>query len=349
LVVSQESLSRRLVFPALALSAAVGLALEPPPAGKKADPPRPAYRLSGPYTQDNLTVFLIHGDDQVKGKDFLTLDEALAQKKAVVHETKQVNELSIENLSDKEEVFIQAGDIVKGGQQDRALAFDLIVPAKSGKVPLKAFCVEAGRWTARGAEDARRFGAAKDQLASNSLKYACRKDGSQQEVWRNVAKAQGALSRNVSAPVQAAQSQTSLQLTLEHKKVIEAIDAYVKTLQKAPEGKRDVIGYAVCINGKVNNADVYAANGLFLKLWPKLLKASAVEAVAEVKKDKKFDPPTAEAVLAFLADADKGKTSEKDINKRYRQVERETAKACLFETCDREQKGVSLRRSYVGK
>jgi hypothetical protein len=99
----------------------------------------------------------------------------------------------------------------------------------------------------------------------------------------------------------------------------------------------------------VNNADVYAANGLFLKLWPKLLKASAVEAVAGVKKDKKFDPPTAEAVLAFLTDVEKGKREEKKINDRLSQVDRETAKACLFMTCDRDQQGAAVRRSYVAK
>ena len=37
------------------------------------------YRLSGPYTHKNLTVFLIHGKDQ-SNKTFVTLQEALAQK-----------------------------------------------------------------------------------------------------------------------------------------------------------------------------------------------------------------------------------------------------------------------------
>jgi hypothetical protein len=256
--------------------------------------------------------------------------------------------LSIENVSESDEVFVQAGDIVKGGQQDRTLAFDLIVPPKSGKVPLKSFCVEAGRWTRRGAEEAGRFGSAKENLNSNALKFAARKSMSQQEVWDNVAKNQADLAKKVAAPVQAAESRTSLQLTLEHKKVVEAVEAYVKKIQDCPAGKKDVIGYAVCINGKVNNADVYACNALFLKLWPKLLKATAVEAVAE-KTDKKFTPATAEAVQAFLADAEKGKKTETDVNKRLQQIERESAKSCLFETCDRDQKGAAVRRSYIAK
>src|SRR5262249_39815878 len=76
-------------------------------------------KLSGPYTHQNLTVFLVHGKDQIPDKDFLTLQEALEQKKAVVHETGEVSALTIENLSERDVLFVQAGDIVKGGQQDR--------------------------------------------------------------------------------------------------------------------------------------------------------------------------------------------------------------------------------------
>src|SRR5260370_39329454 len=78
------------------------------------------FRLEGPFTQDNLTVFLIHGKDKIKGETFLTLQEALLQKKVIVRETRSVNELSIENIS-REEVYVQSGDIVNGGAQDRML------------------------------------------------------------------------------------------------------------------------------------------------------------------------------------------------------------------------------------
>ena len=50
-----------------------------------------------------------------------------------------------------------------------------------------------------------------------------------------------------------------------------------------------MIGYVFAINGKVNSADIYGSNVLFKKLWPKLLKANAIEAIAELQKDK-FKP-----------------------------------------------------------
>ena len=39
------------------------------------------YRLSGPYTHKNLTIFLIHGKSLVLSKNFLTLQEAMEQRK----------------------------------------------------------------------------------------------------------------------------------------------------------------------------------------------------------------------------------------------------------------------------
>lgn len=106
------------------------------------------YTVSQPYACENLTIFLIHGEEKLPEVSLLTLQEALEQKKLIVHETRNVNELAIENLS-FEEVYVQAGDIVKGGLQDRVFAYDVIVPAHSGKIPVGAFCVEQGRWRPR--------------------------------------------------------------------------------------------------------------------------------------------------------------------------------------------------------
>ena len=161
----------------------LGLCLAPP--AKVAEAAAPSYRVSAPFTHDNLTVFFLHGADQMKGK-ILTLDEALAAKKIVVHETKNVNELSIENVSG-DQVFVQAGDIVKGGQQDRTLPQDMLVPPNSGKLPLASFCVEQGRWSPRGGESSLAFSRSAYNLVGNDLKLAARKASSQRMVWSEVA------------------------------------------------------------------------------------------------------------------------------------------------------------------
>jgi hypothetical protein len=289
------------------------------------------YKITGPFTHENLTLFLIHGPDRIKNRNLLTLQEGLEQKKVVVHETQQVNELAIENLSPADEVFVQSGDIVKGGKQDRVIAYDVILPPKSGKMPIASFCVEAGRWRQRGRENAMAFEVSNAQAATKGLKNAVRAEMDQQKVWEDVAQAQMKLARNealLPAPTTVA-SPTSLQLTLEQ--LEKATAGHVKKLSPIVQDKNDVIGYAVAVNGVVEGADVYASHALFLKVWPMLLKGSAVEAVVE--QEKKGTPAkhvTVDTVRAFLAEAEKGKASEKDVTNRVRLVKRETKKASLF-------------------
>ena len=127
-------------------------------------------RLSGPHVHQNLAVYFIHGASAA-GAVPLTLDEALAKGRVQVIETGQVNELKIENTGD-EEVFVQAGDIVKGGRQDRVLMVSLLLPPHSGAVPISSFCVEAGRWSGRAGEDATRFTSAAEAMPSRKALLA---------------------------------------------------------------------------------------------------------------------------------------------------------------------------------
>ena len=92
------------------------------------------HRLSGPHTYENLAVYFLHGVS-ASGAVPLTLQEAVAKGRVQVIETGQVNELQIENTG-TEPVFVQAGDIVKGGKQDRVLTVSFLLPAKSGRLPI---------------------------------------------------------------------------------------------------------------------------------------------------------------------------------------------------------------------
>jgi hypothetical protein len=336
----------------LALAAFAAAQEQPPPAKPASPAPGPEvqagdWRLSGPFTHANLTVFLVHGRDTLPGQKFLTLQEAMEQNKVVIHETKNVNELSVENSSD-DEIFINTGDVIKGGQQDRILAFDFIVPPKSGKIPIPSFCVEQGRWAGRGGENADNFSGSVANANNKDLKVAAGYARSQGEVWKNVSRTQAKLGANLMQSVQAGASPTSLQLTLENKKLLEEAEMYLKELAKAPEGKKDVIGFAYAINGKVESADVYGSAALFAKMWPRLVRACAIEAIGELKKDQKFEPVKAEAVATLLADAAKGKQKdEKESGPRLKVVTQETEKNILFETRDRQ--GAVLHKSYVRK
>src|SRR5205823_6729873 len=301
------------------------------------------YRLEGPFTQGNLTVFLIHGKDKIKGETFITLQEALVQKKVIVRETRSVNELSIENIS-RQEVYVQSGDIVKGGQQDRMMAVDLTLPPRSGKIPISAFCVENGRWSQRGSEAVSTFNSSGNAVASREVKLAAKMKSSQSEVWREVSVAQDKLSSNTGASVKSEASPTSFQLALENKNVQANADTYTKALGGLLETRTDVVGYVFAINGKINSADVYASSTLFKKLWPKLLQASAIEAVAELRRGEKFDAPKPADVQGFLDDGNKGVEKEQAVSSRVQMVTRDSKDNVSFDTRDRAKSDVVIHR-----
>jgi hypothetical protein len=359
----------RRTFVALAASSLALLTLYP----ARADD----YRVSGPVVHDNLAIYLVHGKSAA-GPVPLTLDEALAKRTVKVHETGHVNELQIENLGN-DEVFVQSGDIVKGGQQDRVLTVSLLLPPKSGRIPIASFCVEQGRWTARGKEDVKTFATASTAIPSREAKIAMKapvpasagtaqvnplsgistqrlavipsytaEDTSQrqQEVWRKVRSVQEKLSSSLGTPVAAPVSQSSLQLALENEKLKDAQAGYLAALKSAGEKDNDVVGYAFALNGKLNSAEIYPSNALFRKMWPKLLQASITEAIGHRNADTE-PAPASEVALAFLDDAAKGKASEKPLPAAVRLEVRDADKAFYFET--RRASGAFVHRSYLAK
>ena len=312
-----------------------------------------AYKVSGPFVHENLAIYLIH-DASAEGPVPLTLSEALDKGLVVVSETGNVNELQIENAGE-EPVFVQSGDIVKGGRQDRVFTTSLLLKPHSGKMPIDAFCVEHGRWSGRANEAADHFASSNEAMPSKVAKLAMkaplesagvptesfsnREQGAspdetgvrQQAVWSEVANAQSKLSAGVGEAVASADSETSLQLALENKKLEEAQTAYVTALEGvASEG--DVIGYVFAINGKLNSADIYPSNGLFKKMWKKLLSASATEAIGEKGNGGGQPTPSSDEVLAFLSSAEAGKSEAKPVNDGTELETRDSDKAVYFET-----------------
>ncbi|OHB71178.1 MAG: hypothetical protein A2W23_10355 [Planctomycetes bacterium RBG_16_43_13] len=327
------------------------------------------YKITGPFTHDNLSIFLIHGKS-TDSADYITLEEGLKSGVVVVSEkgggeNAQVNELEIENKGVKP-CYVQAGDIVKGGKQDRTLAVDFVVPPRSGKKPIQSFCVERGRWHTR--VGGRGGGYAQFSLAggdysrllsitSKELKLAAKKSANQNEVWEKVAEQQDNLEEALedkgiiaeARKVKASDSSTSLALSLENKGVQQTADAYVNALSNYIADKDDVIGYCFAINGKMNSADIYGSNALFKKLWPKLLRSSAVEALSEYRKDAKFETPSNGYVgnwIKNMEPANAAKT-EKNVAEKIKMITSETSENVLFDTVIDGKK--RIHRNYIKK
>jgi len=137
----------------------------------------------------------------------------------------------------------------------------------------------------------------------------------QAQIWAKVRETQERLSRSVGAPVAAAASPSSLQLSLA--KLKEAQAAYFDALRSTVESADNIVGYVFAINGKITGGDVYASSALFRKMWRKLLIANITEASSE-KNGSRASPPSLDDVQAFLAAADSVPRSERALNAGFR-------------------------------
>jgi hypothetical protein len=291
---------------------------------------------------------LLHGKDNLKGKNYMTLEEAMERKKITVHETGQVNELAVENHSTDVEIYIHSGDIVKGGKQDRVLQVDLVLPPQSGKVAVNSFCVEQGRWQKRAGESVTQFSVSKDQISSKGMKLAVRQSASQSQVWANVAQVQEKLDSNLNAKTTENGSPSSYQLALENKEVQAASKEYTDSLKQGFANLDDAVGYVYAVNGKLSGAEIYASNALFNKLLPKLLKSSVTEAISELDVKSEASSIDVKAVRQFLADGENAKGIKKDVSPRIQLKVNETEKVYYEETVDKKENGW-IHRSYIQK
>jgi hypothetical protein len=323
------------------------------------------HRLSGPHVYENLAVYFVHGAS-APGAVPLTLQEAVAKGKVQVIETGRVNELQIEN-SGTEPVFVQAGDIVKGGKQDRVLTVSFLLPAKSGRLPIASFCVEQGRWTGRGKEDVNKFSSASEAMPSRSALLAMAapapaKDGfrpagelpaggevavKQKQVWDSVAATQNKLAGGLNSSVASPSSATSLQLSLENAALQGARAGYLAALKAKGEAEPDILGYVVAINGEMSSANLYPSNAMFRKMWDKQLTAVVTEAIGEKRGPAPVSAaPAAAKATEFLVEAERGQALERGGAAGSRQETRDGAKTLYNEA---RGDGGWLHRSYLAK
>jgi hypothetical protein len=68
--------------------------------------------------------------------------------------------------------------------------------------------------------------------------------------------------------------------------------------------------------------------------------------VAELQKDKTFDPPTTAQVEAAISAAQTGQASEDKLSKRIKEITHDNKDSVLFETNDQD---VSVHRNVVVK
>lgn len=313
---------------------------------------RQRLEISEPYLHRNLAIYLLHRPEASQERLFLTLDEALRAGGARVHETGRVGELEIENLT-QADLYLQAGDVVKGGWQDRALGQDFIVPQRTrrSRTRVRTFCVERGRWNRRADEEATdTFKSADHMASSRELKLSIRHEGSQAAVWSSVDTAQAKLGQALGLDIRAVASPSSLPLAVENPVVRRRLADYLLTFANLLVDHPAAVGFAFAINGKMNSADLYASPELFRKLWSKLLEATALEAIAEASTPGlTCSTPTSLEVSAWLRRANRGRKSRHVVSPRVTVVVRENAGQVSFETMDAEQSNLCVHQTILAQ
>ena len=286
---------------AVAATALLALGVFFPLSGKKAsaevEVDGTAYHVRGPFTHKDLTVFLLCSNRQ-DGHDFLTLDEGLKEGLVTITEQEQerVGALWIDNHSDRP-LYLQEGERLIGGKQDRTIISSLVIPPKSGKTSVPTFCVEHGRWVE--GKKGKEFGfSVNPALAPKGVRGAAKVEDDQQKVWGCVATQKDSANKQHLCP----NTNSSVNEMLDSPQVQIISEVYASALAREldrPENG-DAIGMAIVFNGQIEEVNLYPNRALFRKLFPRLIRAYAVQAALLKDQSSGGEPVTDDAVAQFV-------------------------------------------------
>jgi hypothetical protein len=233
----------------------------------------------------------------------------------------------IENKGDLP-ILVCAGTIVKGGQQDRQISQDFVIPAAE-IVPVDAFCVEQSRWTNEriGNATAGKF-VVENQIAMPRLRASAQYLNDQGQVWEGVASMkvastqayQKALGKLVlieeagGLNARAVNGSSSLAVVLDagEELVGEELTARIDAVMGHLAGCRQrghLVGFAYAVDGQVRNVRTFAHPQLFARQEEAFVRTMSTEAfLAEhAREEGAAPPPTVEAadVLALIREIEK--------------------------------------------
>lgn len=234
------------------------------------------------FTYKNLRIYPIKAKSNFKEQtksigQYTNLKDALAKKKIRITEKEgggesaDVNSLYAQNTSN-DTLFLMAGEVIQGGKQDRVIGEDVVIPPGNRKVQVPVFCVEHGRWSAKG--DGNQFNGYYS-VSGLSVRKAVEVDKNQSKVWEKVADVN--VKNNVSTRTDA---YTALASSTNYTKIEKE---YLDVLQPKLAAEKDVIGVIIATGNKVIGCEIFATEQLFRKSADNLLRSYIHEAVTNGK------------------------------------------------------------------
>ncbi|MBN1671922.1 MAG: hypothetical protein JXR37_12860 [Kiritimatiellae bacterium] len=240
--------------------------------------------VGAPFSHRALTVFPLFRAGAGRPGGTGTLDEALDRGWLTIREKESahVPEVAVRNHSDHE-VFLMAGEVIRGGRQNRIIRDDVLLPARSDFVFVPVYCVERDRW----AGDEPGFESA-GVLAHPRLREYSTRGAEQGEIWREVDEQ---LRRaNVASPT------LDYQRVYEDARVSGELDACIRQFRR--RWPRRTVGAVFTHGNRIVCADIFADPRVFSQLWEKLCRSQAVDYL--VRPAPAWGGITAQDVRAFL-------------------------------------------------
>jgi ARG and Rhodanese-Phosphatase-superfamily-associated Protein domain len=180
-----------------------------------------------------------------------------------------VNTLFAQNKSN-DTIFIMAGEVVKGGKQDRVIGQDVVL-APGEKIDLSAFCVEKSRWTTKDNNGGEFTGYY--NVSSMDIRKAVTEDQNQSKVWSTV---------DVHTQKNGADSDTKTYTNLENSEQYRtAVSNYMEKFKSAFGNDGRVIGVIAVTGDKVIGCDMFATHDLFIDSYVNLIHSYVGHAITK--------------------------------------------------------------------
>jgi hypothetical protein len=246
------------------------------------------FQFTDPIQHENLTLQFLLGPSVLP--EYITLAEGCRLNLVEILETGTVGRLTVHNRSPKKPLFIQLGELLKGGLQDRTIATDLVLDPGEQCDDLSVYCVEQGRWSQRREEDHKQFVSTEDFVATKPLRSTLERRDDQRAVWAAVCCITDEIAQHLPGYVGSTISPSSLQLSLEDSALQKRIRQGFQAINDQSRIDAKTLGAAITINNRLEKIEWYGHTRLFLRLWPGLLRAAILEALLERKRPGKPRP-----------------------------------------------------------
>ncbi|MBN9120994.1 MAG: hypothetical protein J0I06_17895 [Planctomycetes bacterium] len=234
----------------------------------------PSVRVGAPLTHDKLTVFPLYLEVPA-APNYRFADEALADGSAVVEEVSEggsVPNLAVDNKGEALVLFVE-GQELRGAKQNRVLNTSVLIAAKT-KTVLPVSCVEQGRWR----YTSKQF-TSSEYCSSSKLRQVLKKSvndstlaggghtSDQGAVWTEV-------SRQMRSVGSTSETMALADTMTFHKSHTDRHVAEVAYSEGAA-------GLAIAVGGRLVSVDLFDAPETCRKVWPRVIRGVAMDAMEE--------------------------------------------------------------------